>query len=308
MVLSKSLPGLTFIKNMSQPSLSKENLRELLAYLTERDNSRIIDGYNGNVEWCAKAASRSPGRNRYSNVFPWDRNRVRLPSSYSDYINASRILVNDSEYIALQGPLANTIHHFWAMCFHESEVQRNDVVIVVMVTPFKEDGRAKCEKYWPDLHQSWDLTPGLVQDGIELPDLSVETVEQNHISDGHFTLRHIQLKSGGCTKQVYHYHYEKWADTKAPPNVEDLMKLAAEVHHVKNSVENPPVPVIHCSAGVGRTGTFIAIDQLMYHDGQPLDVVQQMRNGRMMMVQTVYQLEFIYKAQRYIDKRPEYKE
>lgn len=282
---------------------------EFFQQLNERDNCRIISGYKGDPQWLSQESRMNEKRNRYSNVFPWDRTRIKLPIKSNsksksngngnnlDYINASKISINDCEYIATQGPLPNTIHHFWSMCFHQSNLQNTDIIIVVMVTPLKESGMLKCEKYWPDTNCDEDFTDLINQDDIDLSDLKISHQSQNYYSDGNYQLSTFKLSSGDKIKTVYHFYYDKWADCKAPTNINDLIIILNHLNQIKKSTDNEPIPIIHCSAGVGRTGTFIAIDQLVNQNGDFIKIVDQMRNDRMMMVQTIHQLNYIKQVQ-----------
>lgn len=275
----------------------------------------------GGSEWSISDAvnRKNIQRNRYSNVFPWDKNRVRLPvlQGHSDYINASYISMdNKVEYIAAQGPLKDTIHHFWSMCYNESEKQNNDTVVIAMVTPLEEGGMVKCSQYWPTkANPIMNVTTSLENDGIEIPGLVVQYKSEAYNEEGDFLLTELELQSKTCSKKVYHLYYYKWADAKVPPSVIPLVSLSEEIRALKKLSANPPVPIIHCSAGVGRTGTFIALDKLFHeYDSQLFDpsntqidpieeIVTQLRNKRMMMVQTVYQYCFLYDTLKQVYKK-----
>lgn len=250
-------------------------------------------------------AANSRSRNRYLNVFPWDRTRVMLPvlgENGWDYINASWIKLSpEARYIATQGPLTDTVHHFWAMCFDQAVKLNAEAVVIAMVTPLVELGREKCHKYWPSHnHTHWDLSEVLQRDEIGPDILTVTWLGEELHNDG-FTVTTLKLQSGDVSKTVYHYYYEGWQDTKVPDAVEPLISLSEEIASVR-AAHPSLIPIVHCSAGVGRTGTFIAIDYLRHHsnpfDGSlvdpVLDVVKRMRDGRMMMVQTEHQYMFLY--------------
>lgn len=252
-------------------------------------------------------AAKSRPRNRYLNVFPWDRTRVALPVTGKngwDYINASWVnLSPEARYIAAQGPLRGTIHHFWAMCFDQAIKLGSDTVVIAMVTPLVEMGREKCNKYWPSQnHSHWDMSEALQRDEIAPGKLTVTWIGEELHNDG-FTVTTLSLQSGDISKKVLHFYYEGWQDTKVPDAVEPLISLSEEIAAVR--AEYPRVvPIVHCSAGVGRTGTFIAIDYLR-HFSNPfdctsvdpvLDLVKKLRGERMMMVQTEHQYVFLYEV------------
>ena len=287
------------------------------------ESERIREALNSpdKSDWSiSDAVSRkSVQRNRYSNVFPWNKSRVKLPveQGHSDYINASYISMgNKVGYIAAQGPLEDTIHHFWAMCYNESEKQKNDTVIIAMVTPLTEGGMKKCSHYWPTkTNPVLNVSTLLQNDGIEIPGLTVHFVSETYIEKGDYLLTEMELRSKTKVKKVYHFYYYKWADARVPPSVNPLISLSQEIRALKKSVTNDPVPIVHCSAGVGRTGTFIALDQLLNElspgnldpaneQFDPInEIVTQLRSERMMMVQTVYQYCFLYDAMREIYAR-----
>ncbi|KAG5420355.1 PTP1 [Candida metapsilosis] len=306
-------------------TITPQQQRDKFDELNEVESNRIVDGLNnpGESIWAltASISKRNKDRNRYSNVMPWNETRVKLPvkneATYSDYINASYVrlqikgdtLIN--RYIACQGPLETTRNHFWSMCFNESEKQGNDVVIIAMVTPLMEQGIVKCDKYWPELGETWGFHSQNLEDGIALEDLSIKNVNETYDANDDYLLTEFELKSGLKTKKVYHFYYYKWADAKVPPSIKPLANLSRHIDEVKQasaaSPENQSVPIVHCSAGVGRSGTFMVYDHLFrngekFHfilDTNPTKdliykAVFQLRTQRMMMVQTVYQYQFLY--------------
>lgn len=246
-------------------------------------------------------------RNRYINVFPWNSTRVKLNvlPGHSDYINASHIEIDpSSKYIASQGPMPSTVHHFWAMCFQQAEKQHSDTIIVAMVTPLVENGIRKCCQYWPDEDTETLLwTTALQKDGIE-EQLTLEFVSLAWDDEGDFLVSQFRLQTPYKTKTVHHYYYSKWVDSRVPPSAMPLVTLSRRIRLLQSTVPSRPVPIIHCSAGVGRTGTYITVDHLLHHvqavmnpayGCDPiLDTVARLRRQRMMMVQTLHQFAFLY--------------
>lgn len=262
-------------------------------------------------------APQNSDRNRYTNVFPWDATRVHLPvinNQGSDYINASHIRLSTHKYIAAQGPLKNTTHHFWWMCFNESEAQGNDTIVIAMVTPLQESGVTKCFQYWPEAAgEMFDLGPALHKDQyISDSDVSftVEYVSQEFDQEGDFLKTELKLKFGTKEKTVIHFYYYKWADCRVPPSIEPLIVLSSQIKEIQNlNPKYPPIPIVHCSAGVGRTGTFIILDFLNdqidkekfdYSNETIHNLVSTLREQRMMMVQTIHQFNYLYKATDYL--------
>lgn len=306
-------------------TITPQQQRDKFDELNEIESNRIIDGLNNPTEsiWALTAAisKRNKDRNRYSNVMPWNEARVKLPvkneTTYSDYINASYIklqikgdtLIN--RYIACQGPLDTTRNHFWSMCFNELEKQGNDVIIIAMVTPLEEQGMVKCDRYWPELGETWEFQQENLEDGIALDDLTIKNVNETYDANEDYLLTEFELKSGLKTKKVYHFYYYKWADAKVPPSVAPLANLSRHINEIKQtsteSQKTQPIPIIHCSAGVGRSGTFMVYDHLFRDRDKFKEILDtnhtkdliykavfQLRTQRMMMVQTVYQYQFLY--------------
>lgn len=258
------------------------------------------------LRWASSAAllpvNRS--RNRYSNVFPWDRTRVALRTAKdpaSNYINALWVELDGRRYIAAQGPLALTVHHFWAMCWGQAEAQQATSVFIAMLTPLEELGREKCAAYWPLRGEKWDLSQAMERDGLEPADLSVRWVSEA-TGPGLITTT-LALASHGVERIVHHCFYPGWQDTRTPDAVEPLVALSGEIS-LARAADPAVLPVVHCSAGVGRTGTFIAVDHFLNSDifatdGDPVyATVQRLREHRMMMVQTVHQYHFLYTVAR----------
>ncbi|KAG7866973.1 hypothetical protein KL918_003168 [Ogataea parapolymorpha] len=287
---------------------SREALREKYVEINRREKSRLVDAmrHRSQSAWSYEAGARNRDRNRYSDVLPFDKNRVRLRSRDNDYINASWLELTCGDgvgrYIATQGPTAATWRHFWQMCFEQCV---NEVVIV-MLTPLFEGGREKCYKYWSEN----DFRAG---DGLVLEFGGVRESES-----GHFTVRHWTLRdeTSGALKPVTQYQFHEWADFSAPEQAPSLVELSNSVH----SHDTTDPIVVHCSAGVGRSGTFIAVDYFLQHctasltapdtdDAREdlitpvnnhevrdpvLEIVLELRSQRVLMVQQFEQFAFIY--------------
>eukprot|EP00054_Salpingoeca_dolichothecata_P019738 m.123015 g.123015 ORF g.123015 m.123015 type:complete len:1312 (-) comp23370_c0_seq1:161-4096(-) len=226
--------------------------------------------------------------NRYSNVNAYDATRaVITPSPHvnnTDYINGNYVTGYNKpkEYIATQGPITPTFNSFWAL------VWEHDSNLIVMVTNEIEKGRRKCDRYWPS-----ELNKSKTYGEYEVT-LLKETTEENFIRRD-FTL---SLCSGD-SRTVRHVQYTKWPDHGQPETTNEMIDFRREVRSLVDPAAGPIV--IHCSAGVGRTGTFIAIDRLMHaldeqKDLNVLEVVKDMRRCRMMMVQAPVQYHFVHHA------------
>ncbi|XP_062587931.1 phosphatidylinositol phosphatase PTPRQ-like [Saccostrea cucullata] len=226
-------------------------------------------------------------KNRYLNILAYDHSRVKLLSTEyegSDYINASYIpgLSSQREYIATQGPLPFTRDEFWRMIWEQN------VTVVVMLTRLVERGRRKCDIYWP----------GTTRETVHYGDLVVETESESIFPD--YILRVMSVKLGGSRKTVKQFCYLAWPDMGIPETSKSMLKFTKEVRsHLPLPSANRGPLVVHCSAGVGPTGTFIAVDYLMQHvtSSDVVDIyhyVMKMRNNRPNMVQTEDQYIFIH--------------
>eukprot|EP00066_Takifugu_rubripes_P012307 XP_011601573.1 PREDICTED: receptor-type tyrosine-protein phosphatase H isoform X1 [Takifugu rubripes] len=228
-------------------------------------------------------------KNRFVNILPYDWCRVKLSKSSptaSDYINASYMPGYNSkrEYIATQGPLSSTLNDFWQMVWEQR------VNGIVMVTNCTEKGRAKCEEYWPPFSK-----PCLYGE------LLVTTTSEQEESN--WTLREFTVKHRDTCEEcrVKHFHFTVWPDHGVPLNTEILIQFRGLVRqHIERQASSAPT-VVHCSAGVGRTGTIIALDVLLQQlQNQKAvginDFVHRMRLHRSNMVQTESQYIFLHQC------------
>lgn len=229
-------------------------------------------------------------KNRYRTIIPNEHSRVILPDSewdpLSSYINANYIRGYECEphtYIATQGPMSHTIVDFWRMVWFEKSS------IIVMITKLKENNNTKCENYLPE-----DYGTGTFGD-IEVKVEKVKTKQG-------YTVRYLTLKCDGEIASILHYWYTAWPDHKPPQSAKMLLELVKDVEkkRVKEQSRKGPV-VVHCSAGIGRTGCFIAITVGMRqlkeeHSVDILGIVCHMRIDRGGMIQTHEQYEFIHQA------------
>ncbi|XP_069548534.1 receptor-type tyrosine-protein phosphatase F isoform X12 [Brachyistius frenatus] len=226
-------------------------------------------------------------KNRYANVIAYDHSRVVLTSvdsvPGSDYINANYIdgYRKQNAYIATQGPLPETLSDFWRMVWE----QRSNTI--VMMTRLEEKSRVKCDQYWPSRGTE---TYGMIQvtmlDTVELATYSVRT----------FAL----YKNGSSEKrEVRQFQFMAWPDHGVPEYPTPILAFLRRVKACNPSDAGPMV--VHCSAGVGRTGCFIVIDAMlerMKHE-KSVDIyghVTCMRAQRNYMVQTEDQYIFIHEA------------
>uniref|UniRef100_A0A336LNK0 protein-tyrosine-phosphatase n=1 Tax=Culicoides sonorensis TaxID=179676 RepID=A0A336LNK0_CULSO len=210
-------------------------------------------------------------KNRYLNI---------TASNYIDGYNQSRA------FIATQGPLPETFACFWRMIWEQQ------VSIIVMITNLIERGRRKCDMYWP-------------RDGTQVYGvISVTFLEENVLATytvRTFSLKHLKLKKKKgivSDKKVFQYHYTNWPDhgTSDPLPVLNFIKKSSSA----NSSNTGPI-VVHCSAGVGRTGTYIVLDAMLkqIEDQNLINIfgfLRHIRKQRNFLVQTEDQYIFIHDA------------
>ncbi|KAM4896544.1 receptor-type tyrosine-protein phosphatase epsilon [Sylvia borin] len=256
--------------------------------LFREEFNSLTSGYvQGTFEMANKEENRE--KNRYPNILPYDHSRVILTQidgvPPSDYINASYIdgYKEKNKFIAAQGPKQETVNDFWRMIWEQKSA------IIVMLTNLKERKEEKCFQYWPD-QGCW--TYGNIRVSVEDCIVLVD-----------YTIRKFCVQSlhEGCKapRLVTQLHFTSWPDFGVPFTPIGMLKFLKKVKTL-NPAHAGPI-VVHCSAGVGRTGTFIVIDAIidMMHAEQKVDVfefVSRIRNQRPQMVQTDMQYSFIYQA------------
>ncbi|XP_038157020.1 receptor-type tyrosine-protein phosphatase H-like [Cyprinodon tularosa] len=236
----------------------------------------------------AATVPENKAKNRFTNILPYDWSRVKLVGSNvtSDYINANYLpgYNSNKEYIATQGPLPSTVNDFWRMVW-EQKVRR-----IVMVTNCIEAGRTKCEQYWPEDRKQCRY-------GELTVSKKSEEKESNWIQR-EFTLKHSNDPE---QRTVKHFHFTAWPDHGVPTSTEVLIRFRRLMRqHIESEGSKAPT-VVHCSAGVGRTGTIIALDVLLQQLQREEKVgikgfVEKMRRHRSHMVQTESQYVFLHQC------------
>ncbi|XP_020911432.2 receptor-type tyrosine-protein phosphatase F isoform X1 [Exaiptasia diaphana] len=241
--------------------------------------------------WTVARDPKNKPKNRYANIITYDHSRVVLEdtSNGSDYVNASYIHGFDGTpktYIATQGPNLLSTPDFWQMVWQEY------IKTIVMLTNLIETKKVKCHQYWPDKKDTFE-TYGKFTVKLHRTDTMADYVVRVF----------IVCKDGETeNRQVYHFQYISWPDKGVPEHATSLLgfRKKARSHYLSCGSTGRPL-LVHCSAGVGRTGAFLAIDAMMekVKKDKTIDIlnyVQLMRENRCTMIQTEEQFLFVYRA------------
>jgi len=238
-------------------------------------------------------------KNRYYNILPNEDSRVKLNALVDgdgDYINANFVGCENfrRNYILTQAPLPNTMNDLWRMVWQEK------VPVIVCLTKLSEGDVQKAHKYWPDDGQTMQFGKIIVYHSM--------TVMYSNIAVRSFTL---WLQGDPLNAiEVFHLHYQDWPDHGTPLSTKPVRTLAFLVSTLRERCCRAGPAVVHCSAGVGRAGTFVAIHMIlaqlerMSQLSQPCsklpvsikEIVARLRSQREGTVQTVDQYIFIYKV------------
>merc|ERR1712226_1244030 len=229
-------------------------------------------------------------KNRYPDKLPYDHNRVILNAvlnaTNSDYINASSVTDHDPRnppYIVSQGPLAQTVADFWQMIWEQG------CVVIVMLSRLQDNGYQLCHRYWPE-------------EGSEQYHIFEVHLVSEHVWCDDYLVRSVYLKNTrtGETRTVTQFHFRSWPAQSVPSSTKALLEFRRKVNKSYRGRSCPIV--VHCSDGVGRSGTYVLIDMVLNRLSKgckEIDIaatLEHIRDQRSGMVQTRPQFEFCLMA------------
>ncbi|XP_078327535.1 receptor-type tyrosine-protein phosphatase alpha-like isoform X3 [Crassostrea virginica] len=285
------LPGPIKKSPLININVSVKNIKAHTVAMSADDNAGFKDEYNsierGELYPCLEAKKpANNAKNRYTGMYPYDHSRVVLKNSQdgNDYINANYIENTRGKryYIATQAPKKKTITDFWTM------VWEREVSTIVCLTNIKEGNKNKCVQYWPNINEK-----------LQAGEITVRHVGEKTYVEHSVRRFKIYHNTKTQNRDVMMYHYTAWADR----GVTDPLSLVVFHRQVMRATTQSTgkYTLVHCSAGIGRTGTYIALD-VLYREGERFGevnvpmFVKTMRKDRINMVQTEDQYKVLYLA------------
>ncbi|KAF1762391.1 hypothetical protein GCK72_010653 [Caenorhabditis remanei] len=236
------------------------------------------------------------GKNRYKDVGCLDNNRVKLnnPPWTHDYVHANYVATpsNPKRFICTQAPLEKTCADFWYMCLQEK------VETIFMLCNLTEKGAKKCFEYYPSKDkESVEFEEKGVKVTVKLESPKQEQLKFDKNSDAKVMETVFIVEGpGGATQKTTHYHWIDWPDRGVPTADMAIIELLA-----KTRASKAPI-VVHCSAGIGRTGSVVMIEYIMDQllSGQQIEesdkILQKIRDQRNNSIQTEQQYLFVHQV------------
>ncbi|KAH8327414.1 hypothetical protein KR074_011051 [Drosophila pseudoananassae] len=290
----------------SPPKAINKDLRPALQKIETEYNSKKTSWhryYKEICEMCDRSAKeqlfstseserqQNRGLNRYRDVNPYDHSRIVLKRGPVDYINANLVKLERAgrQYILTQGPLEDTVGHFWLMIWEQKSAA------ILMLNKLMEKKQVKCHLYWPsEVGAEKALKLANVKLTVEL--VRCETYQN-------FVRRWFKLTDLGTktSREVMQFHYTTWPDFGIPSSPNAFLKFLQQVRDSGCLSTEVGPAVVHCSAGIGRSGTFCLVDCCLvlidkFAECDISKVLCELRSYRMGLIQTSDQLDFSYQA------------
>ncbi|XP_022448091.1 receptor-type tyrosine-protein phosphatase T isoform X7 [Delphinapterus leucas] len=302
---------MSYPRDQFQPAIRVADLLQHITQMKRGQGYGFKEEYEALPEgqtasWDTAKEDENRNKNRYGNIISYDHSRVRLlvldGDPHSDYINANYIdgYHRPRHYIATQGPMQETVKDFWRMIWQENSAS------IVMVTNLVEVGRHPAGHTVGNATLSRSASPGMVKcvrywpDDMEVyGDIKVTLIETEPLAEYIIRTFTVQKKGYHEIRELRLFHFTSWPDHGVPCYATGLLGFVRQVKFL-NPPEAGPI-VVHCSAGAGRTGCFIAIDTMldMAENEGVVDIfncVRELRAQRVNLVQTEEQYVFVHDA------------
>ncbi|XP_036681996.1 receptor-type tyrosine-protein phosphatase T isoform X4 [Balaenoptera musculus] len=302
---------MSYARDQFQPAIRVADLLQHITQMKRGQGYGFKEEYEALPEgqtasWDTAKEDENRNKNRYGNIISYDHSRVRLlvldGDPHSDYINANYIdgYHRPRHYIATQGPMQETVKDFWRMIWQENSAS------IVMVTNLVEVGRHPAGHTVGNATLSRSASPGMVKcvrywpDDMEVyGDIKVTLIETEPLAEYIIRTFTVQKKGYHEIRELRLFHFTSWPDHGVPCYATGLLGFVRQVKFL-NPPEAGPI-VVHCSAGAGRTGCFIAIDTMldMAENEGVVDIfncVRELRAQRVNLVQTEEQYVFVHDA------------
>ncbi|XP_063542927.1 tyrosine-protein phosphatase 69D [Cydia strobilella] len=330
--------GRTPLVSAPPPAMPPVALEELAAAYAERQADSdygfqkefellqmLPECYPDRTTHASEARENQP-KNRYPDIKAYDQTRVKLSQidgiTGSDYINANYVMgyKEHKQFICAQGPTDTTVNDFWRM------IWEHGLELIVMLTNLEEYSKVKCSKYWPDEDRGSRAFGAITVHHVSEKRYSdyivreLKIVKQATNSEGQPIVENngVDKRNGDCKdpesgsaptsprevkdniRTVRQYHFLMWKDFAAPEHPQSILKFIKRMNEAWSHLMGRPV-VVHCSAGVGRTGTLVALDCLLEQlraarRAAVFTTVAELRRQRNFLVQSLKQYVFVYRA------------
>ncbi|KAJ1523748.1 hypothetical protein ONE63_001581 [Megalurothrips usitatus] len=279
-------------KNVLETEFSEIDAKEAWPLVFQHIRTECV---NHDFTTCEAKKKNNIALNRYRDVIPYDHSRIVLNRGPCEYINANLVKMDKArrQYILTQGPLPSTTGHFWLMVWEQK------CKAIVMLNRIIEKKQIKCHLYWPV-----GKHPG-VDDVLDMPDVGLKVQHLSETEASYYITRVFRLTdvASGESREVLQFHYMTWPDFGVPQSPTVFLRFLSVVRKSGALDHDVGPAIVHCSAGIGRSGTFCLVDSclvLLEEFGADAvnvrQVLLEMRKYRMGLAQTPDQLRFSYLA------------